>query len=118
MAYSPLPAARASANVRGSHERFLDFLYGTQTGYLEICFCNGDPTKQQVQRDRWYTYAPHTVSHIAARIRQLVHQYGNVYISGSLYRKPTRDRTHTLPSRIVFLDDAPVSPRLPYSAVI
>src|SRR3712207_7668894 len=43
--------------------------------------------------------------------------FRSVYISSAIYSERRRSRTVALPSRIVFTDDAPDCPRLPYSAV-
>jgi hypothetical protein len=113
MAHSASSAARTPADVLAIHERFLVFLYGNQTGYMEIVFCNGDPAIHDLKRDTWYYYTPATAHQIAQRINKLVSRYGNVYISRSLYSKRYRNRAYALPSQIIFLDDAPADPPLP-----
>jgi|GEM_PF-4148108 len=101
--YQTTTSSRAAAQI----VQFLQFLYHDQRGYIELCYINGDPQRERMQRDSWHYYTPTNTATIAQRCAQLVATYGNVYVSSTLYRRRWRNTEVALPSRIVFVDDAP-----------
>jgi DNA-binding Lrp family transcriptional regulator len=62
-------------------------------------------------------YTPGQLPEIVKYLLECVDRYSNVYISRTLYSRKQRSRAYALPSRVIFLDDAPDS-NLPYSAVV
>ncbi len=111
----PTPARYAAGRDIARHARLL---YGIRSGYLEVGYINGDPLHTGLKRARWFYYTPERVPQLVQYLQQLAHRYGNVYISRTLYRQNQRNSAHALPSRVVFIDDAPEHPTLPYSAVV
>src|SRR5204862_934176 len=54
---------------------------------------------------------------------QLAQSHGNVYIGVRLYRRQAkienkRCEAYTLPSNVMFIDDAPETPKAPYSTIV
>lgn len=100
---------------------FLHTLFTDDTGWLELCFIAGDPVAKpapRLQRAAWRWYSPATQARIAAECQQLARRYGNVYLSATLYQTRQRSSAQALPSRVLFLDDAPSAPAVPYSLAV
>jgi hypothetical protein len=98
--------------------RFCKLLYEEQQGYFEVCAIDGDPLTEPLIRLRWIRYTPNRIVEIVRYLLECAARYGNVYISRTLYSRKQRSRLYALPSRIVFVDDAPERPEQPYSAVV
>lgn len=125
---STRPAPRGQLDqARG----FLHWLYEDQRGYIEIVAGAAQPDRpEKIDLDmhsrRWCYYdrqRPDLIDEAARYIVELAGAYGNVYIGCRLYEKRakvenTRKEAYTLPSRVIFVDDAPAAPVLPYSASI
>ena len=110
---------------------FVRFIYQDGSGYAEIVAGQSrakDPSKIDLVMStrRWLYIDPlrpdldQALLDYADTLRQ---QYGNVYISVRLYTRQakadnTRKEAYTLPSRVIFIDDAPADPTLPYSAFV
>lgn len=120
---SNTPQARAA--------RFLRWLYSEQTGYIEIVAGRTNPTKPDkidliMATRRWCYHDPERpdmLDQAAAYAAELASAYGNVYCGVRLYtadarRTNTRAEKYTKPSRVIFIDDAPAAPPMPYSASI
>jgi len=84
-------------------------LYGENNGYLELCYIVGDPSdrSERLRREGWYWYTPQRSAALAQRVARLAARFGDVYVSSTLYSSPRRNQADALPSRVVFLDDAP-----------
>lgn len=115
--------------------RFLRFLHGDQAGYIEIVAGETDPAdSRKIQmlmptRDRpdipntreWFYLdpgRPDLYAAAAAYAGQLAAEHGNVYTSIRTYRSKSRSEKNVNPGRVIFVDDAPAAPLLPYSACI
>jgi hypothetical protein len=116
-------------------ERFIRALYDDQAGYMEIVAGvprRDDPRKirlviskdDQAKNTRRWLYRdplrPDLDAAAAHYIEALAEHYGNVYISSRLYTKQaatldTRSEEYTKPSKVIFVDDAPPNPEIPYS---
>jgi hypothetical protein len=83
-------------------------MFGDQAGWLELSAIEGDPDDRQHCRFHmgWFDYAPERIDTLIERIADLVHRYGNVYTSITLYSEPLRNKEKALPGRVVFVDDA------------
>lgn len=102
---------------------YLMTLFGEQEGWLEVMTghtSKADPSK--IERDppqgqRFHWYAPDRIDDIVEHCQTLAATCGNVYVSSSLYDRPCRPchGSTPLPSRVVFVDDAPEAPSLPFS---
>jgi hypothetical protein len=110
---------------------FQDFLYGDDEGWCEVWAGVTHPTKpheielippKRHKRDehRWWWHERSRKDAIARYCYKLIVRYGNVYISRGLFDRPARPKNGgvPLPSRIVFVDDAPPEPALPYSGAV
>jgi hypothetical protein len=70
---------------------------------------------------RWFYLDPERLDLYAAAAAyagQLAEQYGNVYTGIRTYRTKQRTEQNANPGRVIFVDDAPAAPALPYSASI
>ncbi len=112
-------------------QRFLRWLYDDQAGYIEIVAGRANLQKLDkidlvMNTRRWCYYDPERpdlLASAAAYVVELANDYGNVYCGVRLYtaeakRTNTRAEKHTKPSRIIFIDDAPAAPPIPYTASI
>jgi len=110
---------------------FLRWLYDSQAGYMEIVAGRPFPSKPDkielvMSTRRWFYYDPERPDLIdtAARyIALLSESHGNVYTGVRLYLKAaklqnSRSEEVAKPSRVIFIDDAPASPELPYSLCV
>lgn len=111
--------------------RFVRFVYQDASGYAEIVAGQtraSDPSKIDLVMStrRWLYIDPLRPDLDAALLvyaATLMQQYSNVYISVRLYTRQaktenTRKEAYALPSRVIFVDDAPADPTLPYSAFV
>src|SRR5262245_4583367 len=107
---------------------FLDWLYDDGRGYMEVVAGQTNPHNPEkinlvMQTRRWCYYDPERPDlrdEAADYIAELAQQYGNVYVSSRLYTQEAkaqnqRSEDRTLPSRVIFIDDAPDEPYLRYS---
>ncbi len=117
MALSAVAFATPSHKARHSipDTSFLEFLFGDTEGFLEIGFIHGDPDakprpplrfRDRKGAKRWWYYSRANASRIAAYLNRLGVDYGNVYLSRTLYDRQARpsDGGIPKPSRIIFLD--------------
>ena len=133
------PAAAPQGRTHAA-ARFLHWLHDDQAGYAEIVAGATDPHDSSKilllmpTRDRpdvtntrkWFYLDPERpdLYHQAATyVDALAAQYGNVYTGVRLYDKRARDENkrseaYTKPGRVIFIDDAPDAPALPYTAAI
>lgn len=115
------PQQQATAGPHQDVLRLLDLIGGDQQGYMELCWIDGDPSDRTSPFGRrWRPYSRERAANIARELANLARRYGNVYVSSTLYDRPARPQNGGVPlaSRIVFIDDAPAHPSLPYSAVV
>lgn len=101
--------------------RLLALIGDDQQGYIEVCTIEGDPGERTSPFiRRWRPYSGERAAAIARECVSLARRYGNVYISSTLYDRPARpiDGGVPLPSRVIFIDDAPTAPSIAYSAVV
>lgn len=93
-----------------------------QQGWLEVCWIDGDPTPGMggIFDHEWkYITDQPSIERVARRCLELGETYGNVYVSSGLYTKRGSKRdAPMLDSRVIFLDDAPANPPLPYTLTI
>lgn len=94
------------STLREQATTHINTLFGQQQGFVDLCVCPGDPSKDRVQRAQWFNYSGDAES-LADMCLELGERHGDVYIGRSLYGKRNRDAKHALPSRVVFVDDAP-----------
>lgn len=112
-------------------QRFLRWLYDDQAGYMEIVAGRANLQKPDkidlvMRTRRWCYYDPERpdlLASAAAYVAELANDYGNVYCGVRLYtaeakRTDTRSEKYTKPSRMIFIDDAPAAPPIPYTASI
>jgi hypothetical protein len=110
---------------------FLRWLHDDQAGYAEIVAGAANTEKPDkidlVMRTRRFLYLdperPDLYDQAGAYIAQLSASYGNVYTGVRLYTRQAKDENtraeaYTKPGRVIFVDDAPPSPELPYSASV
>jgi hypothetical protein len=107
---------------------FLRTLHGDAEGFIEVCTIEGDPDDRDyvfVRRFRKYSRA--TLYRIAAECITLSQTTTdrapnglNVYVSSAIYDRPARPCNGgiPLPSRVVFMDDAPAHGEPAYSMVV
>jgi hypothetical protein len=97
---------------------FLAFLYGDRSGYAELSTIEGDPRRGcgGIFHKIGYYAMPRQSADLARDVISYGALHGNVYLSSTLY--DDRSRKHPLPSPVVFLDDAPETPALPYSGAV
>jgi hypothetical protein len=111
--------------------RFLTWLYDRQAGYAEVVAGTPKPDAPSkidlmMGTRHWMYYDPERPDltlKMAAIIAALAGTWGNVYVGVRLYDKRAktenmRREDFTLPSHIIFVDDAPANTLLPYSASI
>lgn len=104
VASQALPAAiTSSATVQ-----FFWLLYGRREGYVELAWINGDPDDREhyVFERTWFAYAPERLDALLAKVEEKSRQYGNVYVSVSLYTARRRDAP-VLPGQLLVVDDCP-----------
>jgi hypothetical protein len=85
---------------------FFNTIYADQKGWIEVLYAV-DPACQTLERVSWFYYEAGSAVSLATKCLQLAATYGNIYVSSTAYRQKERARKHALPSRIIFLDDAP-----------
>jgi hypothetical protein len=87
--------------------RHLSALFGNQQGYVDLSYCRGDPRHDRVERYGWFGYNGNPEP-LADMCLNLGAKHGDVYVGRSLYARKKRDPRSTLPSSVIFVDDAPV----------
>jgi hypothetical protein len=105
------------ADERATVSRFLELLFDTQEGYLQLRFCAGDPAKDKLKSGGWYHW-PNEREDITTRAAALAAQHGDVYVSRASFAERKLSAAAAQPTRVLFVDDAPDDPPVPYSAVI
>ncbi len=92
-----------------SQHTHIEAIRAGQQGYIEIGAIAGDPDDIRHKRyiQRWFHLDGDNTPDLLLLIGQLAAKYGNVYCSRVLYQQPRRDRALALPTRLLFLDDAP-----------
>lgn len=111
--------------------RFIRWLYDQQAGYAEVIAGTpkvDDPSQIEmvISTRRWMYYdsvRPDLVAAMEAYALRLAQEWGNVYVGVRLYdrRAKTENRrseAYALPGQVIFIDDAPDNPVIPYSAAI
>jgi len=99
-------------------------MYGDQEGWIEAWHGQprpSDPSKIELDKDyahRWYWYTREGRPELVTLLLSWAARYGNVYISTTLYSRPERASEWAMPSRVLFIDDAPELAALPYSMAI
>jgi hypothetical protein len=114
---------------------FLRWLHDDQAGYIEIVAGETDPTDPSkikllmptrdwpdaLNTRKWFYLDPLRPDLYEAAddyVSYLGDRYGNVYTGVRQYSKKQRSEATTKPSRVIFIDDAPEAPEIPYSASI
>jgi hypothetical protein len=105
-----------SAHAEVDH--FLGMLFGghDHAGYFNVRYCAGDPAKDPLSSGGWWHW-PEQRTEATAHAVELASRHGDVYVSRSLFSLPALSAAHALPTRVLFVDDAPRG-HLPYSAVV
>lgn len=118
LAPRPSGAALAPRPYDPAALTLFDLLYGERHGFVELSSIEGDPRPRcgGIYRKQGYYAWPAQRIELAQDAAWYALQHGNVYVSSTLYADKTRKTP--LPSPVLFLDDAPDSPALPYSAVV
>jgi hypothetical protein len=100
------PARYARPDV-GQLRNWLWEMFGSNEGWLDLGYIEGDPKERPMTRDGWHYYNPNDLDDLAERCCALVEQYGNAYHSIGLYREPRRaiEALSFLPG--IFVDDYP-----------
>lgn len=124
------PAAEPQARAYRT-ARFLHWLHDDQAGYAEIVAGATDPHDPSkialLMHTRRFLYLdperPDLYHQAAAYVDALAAKYGNVYTGVRLYDRRARDENkrseaYTKPGRVIFIDDAPDAPALPYTVAI
>lgn len=112
------PVQKDQQEFLSQTEQFIGFLYSAQSGYCELSYIDGDPRYESGTTFGWYSW-PKQQDQLLADIDLLAEQYGNVYVSQSLHRaRGKRNYATALPASVLWIDDAPEQPVLPYSLVL
>ena len=104
----------------------LEAMFSDQEGWIEAWHGQprpSDPSKIELDKDyahRWHWYTREERPKLVSLLLTWAARYGNVYISTTLYDRPARPKHGgvPLPSRVLFVDDAPEFAPLPYSMAI
>ena len=104
VASQALPAAITSSATA----QFFRLLYGRRNGYVELAWIDGDPDdrEQYVFERTWFAYTPERLGKLLAKVEEKGRQYGNVYVSVSLYTARRRNAP-VLPGQVLVVDDCP-----------
>lgn len=108
---------------------FVQFLYQDAAGYVELVAGELNAAGKidlVMSTRRWLYFDPARLDlaeTIADEAGKLAARYGNVYVGARLYDRRAKDENrraeaYTLPSRVIFTDDAPHDAPLPWSAYI
>jgi hypothetical protein len=93
-------------------------LYHGVAGWCEVATIEGDPSHGAHGDFRRWWYRIDDIHDLERLAQQLgdTGQHGlNVYVSSTLYRTRERSKAAALPSRVLFVDDAPREPEQPYT---
>ncbi len=125
----PAPASFQDRERREQMRMFIQTLYQDGRGYAEliagVAGANGKIAMLPETR-QWLFFDPACPDRSEEIINVaigLAERYGNVYVSVRLYDKRAKDQNrraeaYTLPSRIIFTDDAPRAAPIPWSMYI
>lgn len=125
-----------SHKLSGRAANFLRWLHNDQAGYIEIVagvvldperpdkIIMLMPTREHpdvLNTRKWFYLDPERPDLYAAAgayAAELAADYGNVYTGIRTYRSKKRAEDNVKPGRVIFIDDAPAAPAIPYSASI
>ncbi len=117
---SPARTARPAAPAAAPADTllFLSTLYHGLAGWCELSYIDGDPSDRTAPFRREWHHIAGDYRPLAARCAALGAQYGNVYISRTLYAEKRRSVDCAQPTRVIFVDDLPAAPALAPSMVV
>src|SRR5262245_23443032 len=107
------PSARPIAPAPQPHPdttRFLDLLFGEQTGWACLGYVNGDPSIKKGQaayaplKEEWFKW-PAKRAAMLLRYAQLDVRGINTYVRMCLFSRKSGTQANALPSRVVWQDD-------------
>jgi len=125
--HTPHPSPRGRVPHRQSAAAIiaqLDAMFDDQEGWIEAWHGHtapGKPASITLDKEpatRWHWYSCERRPEFVRLLLDWGTRYGNVYISTTLYDRPERGRQWALPSRVLFVDDAPEQAPLLYSMAI
>jgi DNA-binding Lrp family transcriptional regulator len=97
---------------------FLSMLYHGLVGWCQVATIEGDPSHGATRNFRrwWYRIDDiHDLELLSQELGDTGHRGLNVYVSSTLYATKNMSKATALPSRVLFIDDAPREPEKPYT---